>query len=398
MADPLDTTDAYGLATLARRWTPASMRNGEGAQELMDTLADGTADALNILMMLESYVPIIWHPSRCDDRDLDRVLHMNGISTDRTATALQKRRLAVLASDLRAWRGAFLSLRAVVQAFTGGAVVIRSWLVQRVVVDESSWDLVLLSPADHSDETDVFLLGVGPNSEYDAVQVDTYVDDLAKTVLDVINYLPCYVVTSWRDGLANWTATGTPVLIASTELNEYEAIEIGPVPDPTVAVQFIEASTLSESGSSEQCLRLTIFAETLDATDDDFWEAWMFATENSYLLSTGHDGYLFRIHVGNARQIQMYRVVGGALTLIGAHAFNLQNGTDWRRIDLQVDKTTSTTKCRAYVDGNPGFIFNDPGSVGSRPNGQYTYLGLRATQFTTGKLRIAAVLGQQLSS
>jgi hypothetical protein len=393
MAEPLNDTDEYGLSTLARRWTPSGLSIDGNASDMMELLADVIADGLNVLLMLEKYGPIIWSPSRCDDADLERILNFNGIGVTRSLTVQQQRRLAILGSDLRSWRGAFRSLRAVVQALTGGPVVVRSWLVQRFVVDESSWPLTLLTPADHKNETDVFLRGLGENSEYDATQVSSYVDSLAKTVLDTINYLPCYVVTAWRDGMGNWVSTSIPALVNSSITNEFESINIGPDVVAT-ATQFVQASTQSPVGTSWQHLRLTVFAATVDSTDLDFWEVYLFADSGAYEV-TAKSAYVFRIQVGPNRLVQMYRMYNGTLTLLGSHMFNLQNGTDWRRLDFEVRKTPTATKMLVVVDGNTSFTFSDA-TVTPRPSGQETFIGLRTSQFTTGKLRLAAVLGIQL--
>ena len=48
-------------------------------RRLMEAWADCLADALNILIDAEQYLPIILNPSRCLDIDIERILALNGI-------------------------------------------------------------------------------------------------------------------------------------------------------------------------------------------------------------------------------------------------------------------------------------------------------------------------------
>ena len=105
--------DVHGLMTLARAWNPRSMRSDPLGAALLDVVNAATADALNPLIDLEKYAPIILNPTRCLENDVERILILNGIPRAKSLSPDQARRLAVIAQALRSWRGAFRSLRAV---------------------------------------------------------------------------------------------------------------------------------------------------------------------------------------------------------------------------------------------------------------------------------------------
>lgn len=369
--------NAYGLVDLGMRWAPRSMLKGEGAVELMTVVVESTADALNPLMMFERYISIMLAPSRCDDAELNRILALNGVSAD-SLTAEQSRRLAVLAPSLREWRGAFFALRSVIQALSGGPVVIRSWVVQRTVVDESTWGITLMDPEEESGRTDVFAL-----TGFDDEVARRFIDDYAKTATDVIDLVKCFVSTSWRAGYADWTATGLPSLVASSINGEFECLRIGPDIDATVQ-QVMTAG--SQHASTDTRLRLTMFYSTTDATSGDVWYVWMMHSSD---LS---EGYEFRIGVGMVSSIELFRVDAGTPTSIGSWVFDLPDGPGYyRRLDFEIEITSSSSALfRVSVDGDAGVLISDSGTSKTDTR---TSFGLDTSVFTTGSISVAAVVG-----
>lgn len=362
------------------------MLKGDGAAEFMAVVQACIADQVNPLIDLEQYLPIIWSAARCLDNDVDRILEMNGITKDRSMTPGQARRIALVARSLRAWRGTFRAMRSVVGALTGGPVIIVPWVLQRVVVDESTWTITIMSIDEFSDTTQVFLLGQGPESAYDELQVDSYVDDLARTALDSTEYISCFALTAWRDGVAGWRATGDVELVASSVLNEYESVDIGPDVGSTSTQHRLSSPTRSDSLCSRQLL--TVWFKTIGAAAGSTWKIAIYSDRNAPITA-----YTLTIMVGNGT-ISICRTDSGVDTVIGTKAATIEDGDgDWYRVDLLATRKTGSVALRAYVDGDPSGWFYDTSML--TPGGQYVEVISDNSTFPTGRIRIAAITGAQ---
>lgn len=396
MPDPLDDTDKFGLATLARRWTPKGMIRTVEGKRLMEGLADAMADSLNIVIDGEQYLPIIWNPSRCLDVDIDKVLQLNGIDVDpRLVTPDKQRRLAILGPELRSWRGAFRSHRAVSGALTGGPTVIRSWIIQRAIVDETDFDLILLDDDDR-DTTQIFVLGQGPQGqEFIEGELSQFLDELAKPVLDDIDLVPCFALTAWRDGLAGWNALGDVELVTSSMVGEYESVDMGPDVDSVTAIHALRAPSLSPAfvsggnGDPYQTLWSTVWFKNTNTDVSGYWEHSMFAGE-----SVSDDRYTVRVY---PFKVEFVRYVGGTPTVFGTHPLTHVTGLegDYQRLDYQVRKTVGgLTRSRAYVNMDPSPWFEEP--AGTKPSGQRLSISLdTSSTYTEGRLKIGAITASQ---
>ena len=392
MAEPLNDTDVHGLSTTARVWTPRGMKASQDGRDFLDALADCVADALNPLIDMEGYLPLILNPNRCLDGDVDRILALNGIDRRRSYTNPQARRLAILGSSMREWRGAFRVHRAVTGALTGGQVVIRTYIIQRFILDESSFDLILLTD-DDADTTQIFLLGQGPDgTNYNEGQLDSALSSLAKVVLDDIELVPCWALTAWRDGLAGWVSTGSPSLVQSSVNDEFEGVDLGPDIDAT-ASQFIGSPTRMPNPDGIATEWSTVWFKTGDAAAGDYWEHHMHATERD----GSDDAYVVRIPVRGVGSIEVRRLIGGSYAApFGSYAKYISDGLDgtYHRLDMVVAKSASKTSIRIYIDNDPGPWFHDS-TISPRPEGEYTSIGLKTTSFTSGRLRIAAITARE---
>lgn len=392
MAEPLRDTDKHGLATLGRRWSPKGMRRSQAGRDLMDGLADGTADALNLLIEAEQYLPIIWDPSRNLDEDVFRVLELNGIEAISGTISIEKsRRLAVLGSDLRAFRGAFRSHRAVAGALTGGPVIIRPWLILRAIVDETDFDLIIVPLTDgFRDTTDIFVLGQGPSgTEFGEAELETRLGELARPILDISNLIACYALTAWRDGTAGWVFSGEPVLVTSPVRGEFEAVDLGPAVDPTAVQLLVSPTERPASGADPETLWSTVWFKTGGGLAADFWEHASYATDDY------DDGYAIRVGIGND-QVELFRKEGGVYTSLGTHPTNIPDDLDgaYHRIDLLVHKNATKTRVRAYVDMDPTPWFDDL-TVAGRPAGTHIAVLLETADFTQGTLRLGATTAKR---
>jgi hypothetical protein len=363
-------------------------------RRFMEAIADCSADALNILIDLEKYLPIILNPHRCLDHDLVRILAFNGIDGSLNVLTPEKsRRLAILGPDLRAWRGAFRSHRTTAGALTGGAVVVRPYLVMRAAVDESSFDIVLLDD-DDSDSTQIFVMGQGPQGqEYNESELSMRLDELAKPVLDELVVIPCYVLTAWRDGFAGWNQSGTPSLVITSIRGEYEAIDLGPAVDAS-PLQYTRAPTdRPETTASAETLWSTVWFKTGAAVTADTWQHLVYATEDGG--STG-DGYGVKVGVGNDN-VELFRREAGVDTSLGLELVDIPDGLDgpYHRLDLLVRKTATKTSVQAYVDMDPTAWYDDL-VVAGRPDGTKVLTGLNTGDFTTGRLRLAAITASRV--
>ena len=375
--------DVHGLMTLARAWNPRSMRSDPLGAALLDVVNAATADALNPLIDLEKYAPIILNPTRCLENDVERILILNGIPRAKSLSPDQARRLAVIAQALRSWRGAFRSLRAVVGALTGGPVIIRPWIGQRVIVDESTWDFIVLSIYDFRDVTQVFLLGQGPDATYDATQVESHVQSLARTVLDETEYVPCYALTAWRDGFAGWGAVGDIKLVPSALNNEYESVDLGPGVGTTSTSHKVTSPTRCTAGTRRHWA--TVWFKTAGATA---LSSWRLALASDAVSPATYYGAV--VDVGNG-YIELVRVDAGVDTVLQTDRINVPDGDtgDWHRLDLIMVHGSGTMKLRALVDHNPTGWGTD--AAGPFPQDLYLEVLVTNAEFPTGRLRIAAL-------
>jgi hypothetical protein len=404
LSTPTDT-DRHDLVTLAKRWTPRGMVREESGRRLMAAIAEQLGDLLNPLIDFERYAPILLNPHRCADDDIERILALQGIDARRGSLSYEKlRRLAILGADLRAWRGAFRSHRTVATALTSGPVIIRTWILQRAILDESSIDLVLLDD-DDKDETQLFVIGQGEGAdEYNESELSDRLDELAKPVLDTIDIIPCFAVTAWRNGINGWTYPSVASrlsLVQSAVEGEYAGLDIGPAITAPPTTPFVRSVWQMDAAAGEDhAVWATIWFQTDGATDDTFWEAWVFGgTLGPYGTAVaGCDGYVARVHVGN-HEVELYRrTIAGVYTLFGTHPFNISDGLTGgsHRLDIVCRRTSAiAARMRVYVDHDPSPWFDDPDPVISRPDGRHVWAGCKTGDFTSGTLRIIAVTAQK---
>jgi hypothetical protein len=368
------------------------------AQQMMDAIADQLADALNILLELENYIPIIWSPTRCLNADLIRLLQLNGIDGSLgTVTVEKARRLAAITTtDLRAWRGAFRAHRAVAGALTGGQVIIQSWLVDRFVVDESTMNFVLLED-DRESLSFVYVMGQGPSgTEYDAGELATRLDDLAKPVLDELDFISCFALTAWRDGLAGWGLDGASVILTDVP-GEYEAVEMGP--DVALdAVQGVRSASDKDDLVGDEVMLVTAWFKTDGAASGDYWEVMAYATEDAHLAaSPGDDAFVARVNVGNGIA-DIGRMTDGVYTSIGTDAFYIPDGTDgqYHRVDFFIDRRLFKSRVKLAVDGNEGYWHEEAFYGPDAPSGVKAAVVCRTSAFTQGRIQVAAIVARML--
>ena len=395
MPEPIGDVDKYGLSMIARAWTPAGMVTTDEGRRLLEGLADMLADAMNPLIEFEQYAPIILDPSRCLDEDLFRILDANGIDTRNVVISFDKqRRLAILAPTMREWRGAFRSHRIVASALTGGAVILRSWIILRVILDISSMDLLLL-PASTEETTDIFVLGQGPDaSQFNETELLARLDELAKPVLDTLTVIPCFALTAWRNGLGTWQHAGTSVLVASTITNEFEALDMGPDVDAS-SEQWIRTPTTKTDYDNlgVETTWVTVFFKTDSVTLNDYWEVMVYADDVAPDGGGTGNAYVARINVRSGTTT-FHRLLAGTYgASFGSHVFNVSDGLDvsYHRVDVLVIQQLTKVRMRVYVDHNPSAWYDDVVVPGSRPTGVNCFAGLRPANFSTGTLRIAAL-------
>jgi hypothetical protein len=392
-----DDLDRKGLVSLGRRWTPKGLVSDPVAKRMVESLIQAAAHALNPLLDMESYLPIILNPRRCADGDLYRSLEMNGIDVRGGSLSFDKlRRLAMLAPDLRSWRGSFRAHRTVASALTAGPVIVRSWISQRVITGSSTMAVTLLYP-ENVDETLLFVLGQGPSAEDFVIgEVEDRIDELAKPVLDSVDVVETFALTSWRNGVGGWVPVadpGFPDEVESDVPYEFEAMALGPGVSATV-IQFLMSPTAApEEDGDASCWWTTVFFKTAGAAEGDVWEHWVYSDPTGP-FGAG-DGYVVRIPVGTSQNLTVHRVVGGVPTQFGSHPFTICNSPTsggYHRLDVVCSKSANTSaRVRVYVDHDPSPWFDDSGSVMTRPAGVRTFTGLRTSLFTTGRLRVAAI-------
>lgn len=396
MNPPLRNSDRHGLATLGRSWAPKGMRRTEVEELFWSALCDCTAEALNILEDAADYLPIILNPSRCLDEDIGAILSMNGIDRDTTVDDQQARRLAIIAQALRSWRGAFLAHRSLVGALTGHSALIRTWFTRRFVLDRSTYELTLVIDANRN-MTQIFVIASGNDEDatysYSEAQLQKYLASQAKPILDDTEMIPCYTITTWRDGYGEWEEYGEPELIAGGLPNEYEAIDIGPAVNPLTGDWRIKSPIRKSSLGITTFVWVTVWFKTGMATDDSYWEVELLSSNNVPRWR----GYVARVHVGN-HQVEILKIVNGAYLSIGIWNRNIPDGLSgpYHRLDFIANRlqVSTQTRLRVYVDHDPSPWFSDTGWA-TRPTGSGTRITLSPANFTTGRLRIAAITGQE---
>jgi hypothetical protein len=387
----LNGVNVHGLADLAWSWTPQGMKESTEEIRAMRAFNDALADVLNPLVILEKYLPIILNPVRALDEDLYRILDANGIETRNETIGNGKlRRLAILAADLKAWRGSFRAHMSVASAMTGGPVIMDTWLAQRWLLGTSDWGTLAL--LDNPNETIMFVLGQGPSSDFVPGELDQFITRLAKPALDVVSIVPCFALTSWRNGTGDWVVSGNMDLVTTSVEGENQGLEFGPDVDAISTNQFVRTPTQKDAVTGTETVWQTAVFRTNGALSGDFWEFMAYATENASLADTG-DAYLVRVHIGSGT-LSVHRKVGG---VVGASIFTVDavisdGGTevdDYHRIDFFVHQNLTKVRLQVVVDGNPSGWYDDvvaPGS--SRPSGTYGFMGINTDDFTQGKVRV----------
>lgn len=369
------------------------MKTTEVAQRLMEAIAHQIALVTYALGAFDRYAPIILNPRRCLDDDLFRVLELNGVSVrPGTLDYAVVRRLAMLAPELKSWRGSFRAHRTVASAITGYPVIVQSWIQQRAVMDVSGMDVVMLED-DDSHITLMFVVVQGPDADslYSEAELVSRLESMAMPVLDEVQLVNCFALTSWRNGVSGWAqGTGWPEAIPSPVQNEYESADFGEV--SADSEQFVVAPTRApEPTGTTYSWWVTVWFKTRGAVDGDGWEIWLFATDDG---PSGGDGYKVRVPVGTVQDLVFSRVNAGVESDFGFESVNLPDGDsgEYHRIDLVAEKTsTKALRIRAYVDHNPTAWYDDPAAVVGRPSGDRLHLGARLSDFTAGRLRVAAV-------
>jgi hypothetical protein len=360
----------------------------------MEALADQIAYALNIMIDLEQYLPILLNPSRCLDEDLPRVLALHGIDVKKEPLSVAKqRRLAILAQLLSVWRGSFASHRATSNALAGGVSIIRPYLVNRVVVDESSMSFVLI-PDVLSNNTDIFLLGQGPSAtEFEEGETLRMLQAVA-IPLDQVTLIPCWALTAWKDGYGSWLYTDfDPSMVATTVNGEYEAMDLGPDIDAVNAEQYIRTPTVKDTIAGFETQWITVWFKIDGTALNEYWEVYAYAS------SDGPDGgsseaYVARINnrSGNLTLHRKYAgTVGSAIATI-PFVIGEDLAGDYHRFDFFIIQAEQEALLRVAVDGNPSFWYADSVIfIGNRPRGSYGFAGLDTAVFTQGTLRLGAL-------
>ena len=275
-----------------------------------------------------------------------------------------------MGADLKAWRGAFRSHRAVAGALTGGPSVIRPYLLLRAILDETDFDLILLDDADKN-ITQFFVLGQGPDgTEYNEGELTQRLLELAVPVLDDFTLIPCYALTAWRDGFAGWNPTGRSgigdVYCTGRVRSHRDGSCAGPLERRSIHHR-------ADAATSHVVGRTIWSTEWFLHTPDpgEFHEIHVYATDDSE--STG-DAYVLQVFVDGVRFV---RRVGGVDTII-ATDFTLPIPSDldgaYHRVDFVVHKTAAKTRVRAYVDMDPTAWYDDL-VVAGRPDGLRSELG-----------------------
>ena len=368
----------HELVDTVRRWNPKTMRDGPNAADVMDLVNAVAADNLNILVDLEEYAPIVLSPTRCGANDIKNSMVLNGIEPSVSLTVDQSRRLTIIASSLRTWRGAFSSLRSLVTALTGGPVIVTTWLIDAPVVGVSSWDMILLTEDDEN-TSQVFLL----EDQFTEEQLERYVDGLARTALDDTIYVPCFTLTAWRDGPGKWTANSYE-LVASSITGEFESLDIGPEVSSEL-VHNVRSTDTHDVGSN---IWMTIWFKTENATDGSYWR-FVVASDAANLVSA----YGVRVSVGN-HEVTVIRIDSGADTDLGSIRCNLRDSSlVWHRIDVILVRTATEVAVRTVINGNYSGIFVD--SAALRPNGTYCEYWTDNADFPTGRLRTTVITATQ---
>jgi hypothetical protein len=247
-----------------------------------------------------------------------------------------------------------------------------------------------LTSEDDSEFTIAFVVANGSGyGGYPAQELQHRITEMSVQALDYVSTVDCFAVTSWRNGRNGWSTNG--VLVESGIRDEYEALDVGPAVDATTD-QLIITNYEADAATSTSSDTITVWFKTSGATAGDYWEAYLFADD---VVETC---YMVRVRVGNY-SATVHRIDAGTVgSALGTFAFNISDGFagEYHRLDFKAVRTATKTRLRVYVDGNPSDFYDDA-TVAGRPSGGYAAVGLSTTNFTSGTLRIAAVVARRVS-
>lgn len=388
--------DRYGLVALFARWTPKGMKSSDAARRLLTAFANQNAHGANILVAAERYLPIILNPRRCLDDDLFRSLELNGVRVRPGSLSFsQVRRLAMMAPDLRAWRGAFLSHRALAASLTGRPVILRSWVQQRAVMDESGMDVVLLDE-DDADYTQVFVVTQGPDAdqEYSEAELLDRLEELAMPALDGVQLIDCFALTAWRNGVGGWVPQAGvhwPEAVPGRVEFEFESADMGPDVSAD-ALQYVRSPTEApEPSGSRHSWWVTVWFHTSGVPTGETWDLWLLSDEDG---PDGGSGYVVRVPVGPLQDMEFIRVESGVELGFGTHAVTFNDGDsgELHRLDVVIELSdTLAARVRAHVDHDATPWFDDNSPVAGRPDGRRVAVSVDSAAMTAGRLRVAAL-------
>jgi hypothetical protein len=366
MPDPDATADQHGLASLARRWSETTLRRGSSAAKALDTLADSVGISLNVLIDLAKYTPIILDPTRCLDNDVQRILEYVGI--DYTGlTVDQRRRIAIIGNEIKHWRGAHRSIRAIVSAITGENSMVLPWLLDRFVLDESTLTFYLLSAIDDDINLNTIYY-IADDTSLEKTLTDQ-LTMLAMQVKEQPEYIRCFDMTAWKDGTAGWPRTGNWALVPSDVFGEFQALDFGNgLPDAVAGANIITSPRQHPSPSSATA---TFHSTAWFVTSNHTEKMHLTAFSTVTTATAGQSAYSVRLQMGN-NSIEFLRIIAGTTTVLATFSAPCWPGydEDWHRLDLIVIKEASQTKLRAFVDHNPTVWVVDS-TVSPRPEGGY---------------------------
>lgn len=390
------------MKRLFDQWVPAGMNQTPEEKTFIEAYRVVVADSTCLLVDTTNYLPIILNPLRCRPADVGRILNMHGI--DGRPGALipaQLRRLAIIGHELRTWRGSHRAHRSTASAITGRPSAVTTWISDRFVLDESTMDFIMLYDED-ADESVVYVVGQGTGpTNYNQWELESRLGTLAKVALDQLVVIPCWAITTWRNGINSWISepvASRAYLVPSGVKDEFEAVEIGP-DYSSETLQFVSPPSAMSVTHQYGTFVGTVYLETSGALPGDEIEFWMAASSDA-TAGTG-SGYLMVIRCGNAYGVEFYRVNAGTRVSLGAFtSLSLPDGVDgtYHRVDFVLVKpqTNATkTRVRGFVDHDPTPWYDDNGTFISRPGSSGAFVGLNTAQFTQGTLRVGPVFLQK---
>ena len=387
----LTLEDRNGVVFLARSWTPKVLRQSEDGAALLETWAYALAYCLNGLLDLNNYLPVALSPLRCDVAELSGALARLGLDDSRDLSVEQRRRLAVVGQALREWRGSFRSCRLLVSALTGGPVVILTWTNLHFVADGSCLSFTGVFDEDQ-DTTVVFALGQGPSATYNENLIQGYLEGATISATDLIDLVPCYALTRWRDGFNGWVTHGNPELVVSSITGEYEALKLTPNMDPDPqGIRLLSPTTCSNVADGKAWWVTTHF-KTESAIG--FWRLHLRSdsfADTSYAVEVP-------VGYGNLRYLRILN--GGVIELVSFPTY-VEDGLngEYHRIDFTASMSANSIEdrltLRACLDGQ---LFNQYVDNGNNPGetiGNCVKLTVTSSQLTAGSLHVAAIWAQE---